>query len=146
LPLIEIWDAEAKLDDLVDLVVSPDNLRWSILEMWGVSDQDDVDILSIEQQIVESPTGLELSAEELRHMSRQLAQFIDGIVVGYRGAPPTRASPDLRTSSEVVIEAIDSTLWRIYTRDRDTFATSQLRYLDVRHVPEVALPAVHRFS
>jgi len=147
MPLVEIWDPRVKLDELLDLVVDDTgDLRWSIMELWGVGKNDDVDVVTLEQRAANSPTGVELSTQELRQIAQQLGQFIDGIVVGYRGTPPTRSDPDLRRSAEVVIEAIDSTLWRVYASHRRTLATLHDHYDDVRDVPEVIVRPVHDWS
>jgi len=147
-PLIEIWDGPSvKLGDLLDGVSPAGDLRWSIMELWAVARDDGTDVLAMEQQAADSPTGLELSTEELRGIADQLLQLVDGIVVGYRGYPPTRSDPDLRASSEIVIEAIDSTLWRVYARDRRVIDDLRRYYDDVRDVdPEIALPPVHEQS
>jgi hypothetical protein len=83
----------------------------------------------------------------LRGLASHLLQLVDGIVAGYRNDPPTRSDLDLRTSSEVIIEAIDSTFWCIYARDSAIVSAVQRNYDDVRTVePEIALPPVHEES
>ncbi|MCW3013026.1 MAG: hypothetical protein JWO02_118 [Solirubrobacterales bacterium] len=146
--LIEIWDGPTvQLGDLLDAIPAIDVLGWSVMEFWGVARNDDTDVVALEQEAADSPTGLNLSANKLREFAAQLLQLVDGIIVGYREDPPTRADPDLRTSSEVVIEAIDSTLWRVYARDRTITDRLQSNCDDVRNVePEVALPPVHEQS
>jgi hypothetical protein len=147
-PIVEIWDTPAvKLVDLLDAIPAIDELNWSIMEFWGVACDDDTDLVALERQAAESDTGLTLSAAELRSFAAQLLQLIDGIVVGYRDNPPTRSEPDLRRSSEVVIEAIDSTQWRVYARDPFVLDGVRRIYGDVRNVePEIALPPVHEES
>jgi hypothetical protein len=148
MPMIEIWDGPAvQFGDLLDAIRGADELSWSVMEFWGVARDDETDLVAIERGAAESPTGLTLSATELREFAAQLLQLIDGIVVGYRQDPPTRSDADLRTSSEVVIEAIDSTLWRVWARDRAIVDRLHCSYDDVRNVePEVALPPVHEES
>jgi hypothetical protein len=143
--MIEIWDrSRIELADLLDAIPTTDELSWSIMEMWGVARDDETDLVQLERQAADSPTGLELSAIRLRTLAAQLRQFVDGIIVGYRGDPPTRSDADLRTRSEVVIEAIDSTLWRVYARDPAVTDRLQSSYPDVRKVaPTVTLPPFH---
>jgi hypothetical protein len=145
MPIIEIWEGPAvKLNDLLEAIPTTDELRWSIMEFWGVARDDETDLLTLEREAVGSPTGLTLSADQLREFASQLLQLVDGIVVGYRQSPPSRSDPDLRTSSEVVIEAIDSTLWRIWAHDRAVTDVLRRSYDDVRSVePEIALPPFH---
>lgn len=148
MPMIEIWDGPAvRFGDLLGAIRGADELSWSVMEFWGVARDDETDLVGLEREAAESPTGLTLSATELRGFAAQLLQLIDGIVVGYREGPPTRLDSDLRTSSEVVIEAIDSTLWRVYARDQAVIDGLRCNYDDVRNVePEVALPPVHEES
>jgi hypothetical protein len=145
--MIEIWGAEnVQLSDLLDHVPTG-TLNWSVMEMWAVARDDEIDILGLEQQAAESPTGLALSAERLRDVAGMLMQVIDGIVVGYRGSPPARSHADLRVTAEIVIEAIDSTVWRVYARDPSVIARLRRTYHDVRDVvPEIVIPPVHEQS
>lgn len=146
--MIEIWDGPAvQLGDLLDAIRTTNELSWSIMEFWGVARDDQTDVVALEREAADSPAGLRLSAKQLREFAAQLLQLIDGIVVGYRNGPPTRSDPDLRASSEVVIEAIDSTLWRIFARESSVVDGLRCNYDDVRNVePEVALPPVHEES
>ena len=148
MPVIEIWDgASVKLADVLAAVETADRLSWTIMEFWAVARDDETNLVAFEQQAAASPTGLELSADELRSFSGQLLQFIDGIVVGYSGKPPNRSEADLRGASEIVIEAIDSTLWRVYARDSAVIDRLRSTYDDVRNVePEVAIRPLHEQS
>lgn len=148
MPMIEIWDGPAvQLGDLLDAIPDADELVWSVMELWAVARDDNTDFVTIERKAAESPTGLRLSTSELRELAARQMQLIDGIVVGYRDDPPTRSDADLRASSEVVIEALDSTLWRISTRDRAVIDAVRRNYHDVRTVePESLLPPEHQES
>ena len=147
MPMIEIWDnPHVQLADLLKHV-SPWSLDWSIMQMWAVALDDKTDVVALERQASESPHGLGLSSEQLQDLAASLMQVIDGVIVGYRGRPPAHSDADLRTSAEVVLEAIDSTFWRVYAQD--PVVTGQLRraYSDVRDVePETAVPPVHDWS
>lgn len=88
-----------------------------------------------------------MSGDRLWDLARRLTQVIDGIIAGYRGTPPVRSDADLRVAAEVVIEAIDSTLWRVYARDPAVIDRVRRQYDDVRDVvPEIAIPPVHEQS
>jgi hypothetical protein len=144
---IEIWGPEIHLADLLDRLPTIDQLHWAVLEMWAVGRDDNIDIVAIEQRARDSPAGLAMSPSEIRKLATGLRQLIDAIVVGYRGDPPSRSDPDLRVTADVVIEAIDSTLWRIYARDQATIQRLRREYQDVRDVvPEVAIPGIHARS
>lgn len=146
MPMIEIWDgANVQLSELLDHM-SAETLDWSIMEMWAVA-QDDTDIVGLEQQAAESPSGLALSGTQLRDLAGGLTQVIDGIVAGHRGPPPTRSDADLRAAAEIVIEAVDSTFWRVYALDPAVIDRLRHGYDDVRDVvPEIAIPPVHEQS
>lgn len=142
---IEIWDgASVRLRDLLDRVPIADELNWAVLEIWAVAQDDDIDVVVLERQADESPNGIVMTAVELRRLAHQLHQFIDGIVVGYRDQPPKHSDADLRDTAEVVIEAIDSTQWRIYARDEVIVEGLRRDFQDVRDIaPEGAVAATH---
>lgn len=144
MPMIEIWDgSNVHLSDLLDQVSATD-LEWSVMELWAVARDDDTDIVALEQQAAESPTGLAVSGEQLQDLAGRLTQLIDGIVAGHRGTPPVRSDADLRAAAEIVIEAIDATLWRVYARNPAVIDRLRHEYDDVRDVvPEIAIPPVH---
>jgi hypothetical protein len=158
MPLIEIRDQTTvstehgrstrpavNLRDLL-AVLPRDKLarNWSIMELWAVAEDDSTDVLSIEAGAASSPTGLQTTGAELLQLAQRLLQVIDAIVVAYDGAPPTRSDPDLRESAEIVIEAIDSTLWRVYAKDVLVIDRLRHAFTDVREVsPEVPIPATH---
>lgn len=148
MPMIEIWDGSSvQLADLLDVVSTPEDLDWTILEIWAVGRTDETDVVALERQAEESPQGLKMSAIALRELADRLQQVIDGIVVGYRGPAPDRHAVDLRSTAEVVLEAIDSTLWRVYAREAGVIDPVRQRYDDVRDVaPEVIIPPMHKMS
>lgn len=156
MPLIEIWDrgslhtehgeTSQLAFDLRELLVQlpPDKkaLNWSILGLWAVA-QDDTDVGEIEARVDASPVGLRMTGAELWDLAGRLLQVIDGTIVAFSDSPPTRSDSDLRESCEIVIEAIDSTLWRVYTRDPAVSNRLRQTFADVREVsPEVPMPAV----
>jgi hypothetical protein len=80
MPMIEIWDGAAvRLSDMLDHVPT-DDLDCSVMELWAVAGDDDTDVVGLEQQAAESPTGFVRSGEELRGLAGRLTQVIDGIL------------------------------------------------------------------
>jgi hypothetical protein len=134
---VEIWDGPSvQLRDLLDQLPGVDGLRWSVMEIWTVARSDATDVSSIEMR-----------SSELRELADELAQVIDGIFAGYRGEPPSRSDKDLRHTTEIVIEAFDSTFWRVYARDAGVAEQLRRTYTDVRDVlPETPIPASHALS
>jgi len=143
--MIEIWNApEVRLGDLLDRLSATNELDWSILTLWAVARGKAMNVVALERRVANSPIGLELTIAQLRTLSDEFAQIIDGIVVGYRGDPPTRSTTDLRSSAEVVVESIDSTLWRIYAHDGSELDRLRRDFNDVRDVvPEIPLSPIH---
>ncbi len=147
MPMIEIWDGSIRLADLVEHVSVTEDLQWTILEVWAVGETDEVDVIALEREAEASPHGLNLSASELRGLAAGLHQVIDGIFVGYRGQQPNRNDADLRSSAEVVLEAIDSTLWRVYAREVAMIDRLEKRFVRVCDVtPEVPIAPKHEMS
>jgi hypothetical protein len=158
MPLVEIWDQVAigvehgssskpgvELRDLLAALPTEKlALRWSIMELWAVTHDDRTDVAAIGARAAESSTGLEITGGDLLDLSHRLSQVIDAIVVAYDGSPPARSDNDLRASSAIVIEAIDSTLWRVYAKDASVTDRLSHAFADVREVsPEVPIPASH---
>jgi len=143
--MIEIAATESvDLANLLANVTTSKPLRWSIMEMWAVAADGATDVLALEQQAAESPTGLTMSQSQLEDLSRRLLQLIDGIIVGFDGDPPRRQDADLRTKAAVVIEIIDSTYWRVYTRFPSTLDRLRQEFASARVVvPEAPIRATH---
>lgn len=146
MPTLEIrHEPTVHLRGLLELIQGETVLRWSILELWATAEDGTIDLVAIERLAAASPTGLMVDDSELRQIAGGLSQVIDGILVGFRGDPPLRFATDLRPCADVVIEAIDSTYWRVHARD-DT-ALDRIRHAGWRVrelVPEPAIPATHR--
>lgn len=147
MPMIEIWDGPTvQLNDLL-AQVPPVDLDWAILEIWATGRDEHTKVVELARRAAESSTGVALSDHALRQLAAEILQVIDGIVVGYRGVPPARSDADLRDVAEIVLEAIDSTLWRVYARDVAVLDRIRQIYHDVRDVsPEVVIPPAHEES
>ncbi|MFN8123054.1 MAG: hypothetical protein U0237_11565 [Thermoleophilia bacterium] len=146
MPTLEITDEPTiHLRRLLELIQGETVLRWSILELWATAKDATTDLLTMERLAAASPTGLMVGDSELRQIASKLSQVIDGIFVGFRGDPPARSATDLRAYADVVIEAFDSTYWRVHARHGP--ALDGIRHAGYRMrelVPEPAIPATHR--
>lgn len=147
--MIEIRDADTQgvlaveLSNLLDLVtVEGSLLTWALLDLYATGDLgDDRSMLDLERQIAASPTGLLLSWDELRALASAFTQVIDGVFVGCRDVasiPPLHPKAELYARCEIVLEAVDSTLWTVYARDDRVLQRLQAAFHDVQ---AVAVPA-----
>jgi hypothetical protein len=78
-------------------------------------------ILDLEQEIQRSPKGLLVSWNELVQLARAFFQVFNAVIVGCRDVtaiPELHPEGDLYQSSEIVLEVIDSSLWRVYAMNR----------------------------
>ena len=125
--VIEISDKTASgvlafdLAELLD-VLGPvgQTLWWGILELNATGDLGATNILDLEGEIARSRNGLIVSWEELRKLGHSVSQVVDGVFVGCRDSrdiPELRPGVNIYAPSEVVLEAIDSSLWRVFSKD-----------------------------
>jgi hypothetical protein len=77
---------------------------------------DGNNILDLEQEVSESPSGLCLNWNDLVSLARRLFQVINALLSGSSAPIGAAAVSDLYAHSEIVLEAIDSSLWRVYAR------------------------------
>lgn len=101
---------EPALSDLLAAIESAGSrLEWSIRFVEGTGDITDVwsgGIVDLEKTADESEEGVPVSWERISALARSVHQIIDGRFdgVGTEGV-------------EIVIQAIDSTVWSLYARD-----------------------------
>jgi hypothetical protein len=98
-------------------------LTWSILDLEATGDLGDgKNILDLEQEIRDSATGLVVTWKEIVHLSKKVSQIINATIVGSTDGdslPKLSDGSSLYTTSEVLLEMIDSSVWRIYVRDKE---------------------------
>lgn len=123
---------------LAALPTAPADTRWTALHWWAVGNDDTFDALQLENA---TETGLLLSAEQLQDLARQLFQLIDGTVAQIQGDPPAADDPDLRRTCPIVIQAFDSSSWRVYARDPASLRTLRGIDIDVIDVQDEPIPA-----
>lgn len=140
--IIEIKDRDAQGGLTVELthilnLLAPEGrpLSWAILDLEATGDLGGgKDMLDLEQEIEQSPTGLLMSWDELVSLARAFFQVINTVIVGCKDAasvPKLHPEENLYASSEIVLEAIDSSLWRVYARDDKVLRRLQKAFRDV---------------
>lgn len=139
---VEIDDAvEGVLTvSLVDLVATLDpwgsRCRWHILHLWATGRlEGDRSILEFEKSISSSRSGLEVSWDELVGLAGRFDQVIDAVFVGDESPRPVCRTADdlvLYRKHDLVIEAFDSTYWRVVSRWREPLDAVEKTYRSTR--------------
>ncbi|HEX5504297.1 MAG TPA: hypothetical protein VFW96_16850 [Thermomicrobiales bacterium] len=94
---------------------------WAILDLEATGDLGEGSrVLDLERTIAQAPAGLVLGWNDLVGLARGFTQVINGVFVGCKDAatiPRLAPGLDLAATSELSLEALDSSLWRITARD-----------------------------
>lgn len=115
-----------ELIDLLNLIESnkQQQLIWSILDLEAIGDISTIwqrGILDLEANIKYLPQGLILSWQMLVQLAQKFDQVINTVIVGCQKVskiPSLEPNVDLDEPCEIVLELIDSSVWRIYTKDK----------------------------
>jgi len=78
-------------------------------------------ILDLEANIKFLPQGLILSWQMLFQLAQKFDQVINTVIVGCQEVskiPSLEPNIDLDEPCEIILELIDSSVWRIYTKDK----------------------------
>ncbi|HET8670694.1 MAG TPA: hypothetical protein VFM05_08740 [Candidatus Saccharimonadales bacterium] len=142
LGIIEIKDKHngfltVELRDLLPLIepVGRD-LIWSILDLDAMGDPNKLkrNLLEIEEYGRQSPQGYILSWDDLVDLAESLIDIMDAVIVGCRNRsmiPKLEPSSDIYSSCEIVIEAIDSAIWRIHSKHDEFVERLKTSFHDV---------------
>jgi hypothetical protein len=114
-----------ELIDLLNLIESnkQQQLIWSILDLEAIGDISTIwerGILDLEVNIKYLPQGLILSWQMLVQLAQKFDQVINTVIVGCQKVskiPSLEPNVNLDEPCEIVLELIDSSVWRIYTKD-----------------------------
>ena len=114
-----------ELIDLLNLIESnKEQLIWSILDLEAIGDISTIwerGILDLEANIKFLPQGLILSWQMLFQLAQKFDQVVNTIIVGCQEVskiPSLEPNVDLDEPCEIVLELIDSSVWRIYTKEK----------------------------
>jgi hypothetical protein len=98
-------------------------LDWSVFDLGEVIAEDrwDLNLPFLHSRVAGSPTGLELSFDDLAAFGSRVRQVIDGVFVGCRrpNALPLRSDDDVTVlgKADMLIAAIDSSFWLVSGAD-----------------------------
>ena len=112
------------IDLLNPIAQDKQQLVWSTLDLEAIGDISTIwerGILDLEENIKELPQGLILSWQMLFQLAQNFDQVINTVIVGCQETskiPSLEPNVDLDKSCEIVLELIDSSVWRIYTKDK----------------------------
>jgi hypothetical protein len=135
-----------ELIDLLNLIAQDkQQLVWSILDLEAIGDISTIwerGILDLEENIKELPQGLILSWQMLVLLVRKFDQVINTVIVGCQEVskiPVLKPDIDLDTPCEIVLELIDSSVWRIYSKDERLLQHLQHEFSNVRQVEAMSV-------
>lgn len=134
-----------ELIDLLNLIAQDkQKLVWSILDLEAIGDISTIwerGILDLEENIKDLPQGLILSWQMLVLLVRKFDQVINTVIVGCQEVsqiPSLKPDIDLDAPCEIVLELIDSSVWRIYSKDERLLQHLQHEFTNVRQVEAIA--------
>jgi len=124
------------LAELLECVASIGrDLTWTVLDLEAVGELGEGrNMLDLEAQIQASPHGLVVSWSELLTLAQELHQVISGVLAGVKDPSATARiwrGTDSCAISDLVLEAIDSSLWSVYARDDRVLQRLQGRFHDI---------------
>lgn len=140
--IIEIKDKDSNgvlnfdLTDILKTITGLNlNLKWIILELEAKAvPNSDLDVLKLEEKINNSKRGLELSWAELTNLSQKFLQVINTTIIGANNAqviPYFDSKTDLKLYSEIYIQAIDSSVWRVFSNEPRVIENIFLIFRDI---------------
>lgn len=130
-----------ELIDLLNLIAqNQQQLVWSILDLEVMGDVSPIwerGVLDLEENIRNLPQGLILSWQMLILLVEKFDQVINIIIVGCQEIakiPSLKPNSDLDTPCEIVLELIDSSVWRIYAKDQRLLQHLQQEFSNIREI------------
>ena len=156
--LIEIADSRPSLPrgeelafDLIDLLrlVAPEGptLAWATIDLWTQLREaaplpNGRRYGEFEAAIRAAPAGVRVSWDELLALAEAFQQVIDGVFVACQAGAPIPSldaglTPQFYAACAIVLEALDSTLWRVYARDPAVLQRIRAAFHDIT---EVSIP------
>ena len=117
------FDLAEILDALGSLTATS---TWRCRDLW-VTGREDLEVRALEAAS-ESPEGISMTTDELAGFAAQVAQVIDG---EFSAIVPGETEPWL------VIRAVDSSWWEVFSANGRVFDALRLRFTDLRDVGEV---------
>lgn len=137
--VLQVNDRVSLPEVLAALVPEARDLSWSVLDLNEVVPAEgwDLRIPFREPRVAESPTGWQLSLDELVAFGEWARQIIDGLFVACTSAErfPVRSDSDatILERVEMLVAAIDSSFWYVSASD-DVLSRVESIFTDVSEV------------
>ena len=114
---------------------------WSLLHLWAVGDLPGTKtVVDYEKLAAHSPaTGARLDAAEVERLAEHADQIIDAVIVGNanpREVGKAYADGGVYRDNDLVIEANDSTGWRVVSKRAELIDALRRRFADVTEVQD----------
>lgn len=126
--------------DLIDVLASLTDqgaqLRWFIFEIEAVGVVSETNVRDLAAQARENPNGTRIEWSRLLRMAEELDQMINCLIVGCAEGEVIPSRTDATGSNcSVIIEAVDSTFWRVTSRLPGIVEGLQARFEDSEIIP-----------
>lgn len=96
-------------------------------------------VVELEEESRRPPHGLVMSWNDLTSLASRLTQVQDGVFAGCAAQDQIPAAGDdeaLYRQTEIVLEAIDSSFWNVYSSDQNLLKRFRERFRSTRMVSE----------
>ncbi len=142
--VLQVHDRVSLPEVIEALLPEARDLSWSVLDLNEVVPAKgwDLRIPFREPRVAESPTGWQLSLDELVAFGEWARQIIDGLFVACTSAErfPVRSDSDatILERADMLVAAIDSTFWLVSASD-EVLARVERTFDDAREVDPAAI-------
>ena len=111
--------------DLIDILIPIEKFcqsyEWAILDIYLTSKYgSNLNVLELEDKVNNNDLFV-LSFEELKHLAAKFNQLMDGKILGSKNKFPRKdySEKDLELNADIIIEAVDSSYWTVYSKNKD---------------------------
>jgi hypothetical protein len=116
--------------------------KWSLLHLWAVGElPGERTVVDYEEMASASPfVGTRITERDLHLLASHTDQVIDAVLVGNADAREVMkrsSDDDLYRENELVIEANDSSYWRVVSHRPDIIDALRKHFTDVSPVPNL---------
>lgn len=125
------------LKDVLKCIQDPEQNAWALLWLTAVGNLSPESVLSLEQNVNESPQGIVVSWPYLTDLADRLEQVIDIVLIGNRDAQHLHRYADdaeMYAACEYILELVDSSYWLLHSKDKEFMARAKDKLGEVESV------------